>query len=420
MNERCRRYGSAVRGAGDHFSVGERIAFYRRRRGLTQAVLAGLVGRSEDWLSKIERGERPVRRLDVLAEIARALRVTIGDLLGQPVLVEDHKNQSDDVPAIRDALMAPQRLSRTLFGRDDASNVDVGPIASLTELAWDDFQRGRLDAAITALPSLITSAQLLEESVSGSGSRAGWAVSARVHHLAATTLAKIGESDLAWMAAERAMQAADQADDPLVLASAARAGTHALLAVGRYNDALSLGAMAADWLRERVDADDPAALSLVGMLHLRTAIAAARQQDRGTTTDLMQRARSVADQLGVDANYWQTGFGPTNVELHSLSAALELGDVAYVVDHGPDVTAENLPVERTVAHKLDLARALSYLARDRDALGYILDAEQAAPHLVRHSASARETIRTMHRRAPVTAGKGSALMGLAERCRAVQ
>ncbi|MFF4688599.1 hypothetical protein [Streptomyces sp. NPDC001307] len=35
-----------MRGLGDHLSIGERIAFYRKRRGYTQEVLAGLVGRS--------------------------------------------------------------------------------------------------------------------------------------------------------------------------------------------------------------------------------------------------------------------------------------------------------------------------------------------------------------------------------------
>jgi transcriptional regulator with XRE-family HTH domain len=39
-----------MRGAGDELSVGERIAFYRRRRQLTQADLAALVGRSEEWV----------------------------------------------------------------------------------------------------------------------------------------------------------------------------------------------------------------------------------------------------------------------------------------------------------------------------------------------------------------------------------
>ena len=50
--------------------IGDRIAIYRRRRGLTQLVLAGLIGRSESWLSQVERGIRPIDRLSVLIDIA--------------------------------------------------------------------------------------------------------------------------------------------------------------------------------------------------------------------------------------------------------------------------------------------------------------------------------------------------------------
>src|SRR3954466_9024145 len=89
-----------MRGAGDHYTVGDRIAFYRHRRGLTQRVVADLVGRSEDWLSKIERNKREIRRLDVLAEVASALRVGIGDLLGQPVLVEDAQPASPSFASV--------------------------------------------------------------------------------------------------------------------------------------------------------------------------------------------------------------------------------------------------------------------------------------------------------------------------------
>ena len=52
-----------MRGAGDRFTVGERVAFYRARRGLTQTELANLVGRGPDWLGKIERGERPMGKV---------------------------------------------------------------------------------------------------------------------------------------------------------------------------------------------------------------------------------------------------------------------------------------------------------------------------------------------------------------------
>ena len=407
-----------MRGAGDHLSVGDRIAFYRRRRGLTQRVLADLVGRSEDWLSKVERNERDVRRLDVVRDLARALRVSVGDLLGQPVLVEDTQPRNDDVPAVRDALMSHRRLSQTLFGSRATASVEVGPVERITSHAWTDYQQGRLGRVIAALPNLIKSAQALEET-SRPNDRRPWIASSRIHHLAATTLSKLGEADLAWIAAERAMSAAEQSAEPLSLASAARAGTHALLAVGRFDDAVNLGQTAADWLTEQMSQDDPAALSIVGMLHLRTAIAAARRQDRSTTTELLSAADRAASRLGRDADYWNTSFGPTNVQLHRVAASLDLGDVAWVIEHGSRVDASHLPPERGVTHQVDLARAYSYVARDDEALNQLLDAEAAAPQIVRHSAAVRDTVKSLHRRARHNAGQ-TPLLGLAERCRAIQ
>lgn len=412
-----------MRGSGDELTVGERIAFYRRRRSLTQVELANLVGRSADWLSKIERGERLIRRLDVLTDLARALRVTLPDLLGQPVLMEAEP-RSDNVPAVRDALMAPRRLSRTLYGAAPVPDaIDVGRSTELVEFGWSDYQRGRLGAVVRALPELILLAQQLEDvaaNVLGEDRRRCWSISARAHHLAATTLIKLGESDLAWIAAERSMQAADQADDPLVLASAARAGIHALLAVGRFEDALDLGSTAASWLAPQMAVGDPAALSLYGMLHLRTAMAAARHQDRPTANELIGVATTAAEQLGKDANHWQTGFGPTNVELHRLSAALDLGDVSYVADRAADVRVDHLPTERRVSHWIELARALSLTARDDEALHHLRNAEGQAPELVRHNPVVREMLKAMYRRAPVTGGRKSSLIaGLAVRCRVV-
>ncbi|WP_221208436.1 helix-turn-helix domain-containing protein [Nocardioides albus] len=396
--------------------MGERVAFYRRRRGLTQGVLAGLVGRSEDWLSKIERGERELRKVDLLVEIAGYLKVTVGDLLGQPVLLEDEDPEAQDIPAVRDALMSPRRLSRVLFARRGDTAVVPRHVAVFAEQTWSDFQSGRIGLVVKALPGLIESAQALEE-LDEPASR--WAVSARIHHLAASTLSKIGESDLAWLAAERAMHAADRSADPLVLASAARAGTHALLAAGRYEEAIELGSSAAEWLRQDMIADDPSAISLLGMLHLRVGVAAARHDDRSTANDHLRLAEELADILDGDGNYWQTAFGPTNVRLHQVSIALDLGDVAYVVDHADDVDTTAVPVERGACHRIDMAKALSLVAEDERALAFLLEAEGQAPQLVRHSATVRQTVKALQRRAPSTGQASSPLMALAERCRAV-
>src|SRR3954451_10588948 len=68
----------------DGDGIGRRVATYRRRRGLSQAALAGLVGRSESWLSQVERGVRSVDRMSVLLDLARVLHVEVEALIGRP------------------------------------------------------------------------------------------------------------------------------------------------------------------------------------------------------------------------------------------------------------------------------------------------------------------------------------------------
>ena len=62
--------------------VGERIAYWRHRRMMTQVALAGQVGRSESWLAKIERGERTIEAIKDLLLLANVLKVQPGDLIG--------------------------------------------------------------------------------------------------------------------------------------------------------------------------------------------------------------------------------------------------------------------------------------------------------------------------------------------------
>ena len=69
----------------EYMSVGERIVIYRRRRGLSQLALANMIGRSEAWLSQVERGIRHVDRVSVLIRLAQVLKVTVEDLIGPAV-----------------------------------------------------------------------------------------------------------------------------------------------------------------------------------------------------------------------------------------------------------------------------------------------------------------------------------------------
>ena len=64
----------------DSIIVGEVIAQFRKKKGLSQEVLSGLSGVGRTHLSAIERGERKPT-LETLYRISCALRINMSDIL---------------------------------------------------------------------------------------------------------------------------------------------------------------------------------------------------------------------------------------------------------------------------------------------------------------------------------------------------
>lgn len=100
----------------DEGAPGARIARARRRRGLSQAVLAGLVGRSESWLSQVERGKRGVDSYAVLTRMSEVLRVEVEELTG-PSGGDGEEGQRVYEPAaeIERAMMGYEAVSASEF-----------------------------------------------------------------------------------------------------------------------------------------------------------------------------------------------------------------------------------------------------------------------------------------------------------------
>lgn len=111
--------------------IGERIAIYRRRRGLTQLVLAGLIGRSESWLSQVERGIRPIDRLSVLIDIAHVLKVNVTDLTGQPFSLAPRWRPADGGKA----------RTRAPDGRSYAAGMTASATTSSIACGWRSWRR---------------------------------------------------------------------------------------------------------------------------------------------------------------------------------------------------------------------------------------------------------------------------------------
>jgi transcriptional regulator with XRE-family HTH domain len=86
-------------------TIGQGVAFYRRRRGLSQEVLAGLVGKTAEWLRKVETNRAELDRLSVIRTLASALDVALGDIVGEPSLFDwSEETGQQTIPALRASL----------------------------------------------------------------------------------------------------------------------------------------------------------------------------------------------------------------------------------------------------------------------------------------------------------------------------
>jgi len=132
--------------------TGERIAVYRRRRGLSQAALAGLIGRSVSWLSQVERGIRAVDRLSVLLDIARILRVDVETLIGRPwQLAPNGGAVARGLDTVRQVMTRYDHL----LGVDAPVPPPLKQLSIQVARLHQDYQAARYESVIRQLPGLI-------------------------------------------------------------------------------------------------------------------------------------------------------------------------------------------------------------------------------------------------------------------------
>jgi len=215
-------------------------------------------------------------------------------------------------------------------------------------------------------------------------------------------MAKIGKSDLAWVAAERGIVAGKQSGSATVLAAAERMYAHALLAQDRNQQAQRVALDAASSLRP----DATSSLAVYGACLNTTAIAAARQGDP-SAHEYLDEAQRVAQHLRQDRNDLFTAFGRTNVGIHRVSASVELGEGGAAVEHASSVNSEGLQPERRAHFFIDLAQAHD---SDEAVVDALLNAEEIAPEEVRYNSVARTLVASLLRARPT-----ATLQALAER-----
>jgi hypothetical protein len=359
----------------------------------------------------VERGVRSVDKMSVILDLSRILDVNVQELTGTGwQLAPNGGSKVSEIGSIREVLTRYANLIE-----DDVPAPSAFDLRGVASSLHQEYQAARYGTVIRELPDLIGRADSALLNAGGDDREAALSY-VESYVVASKLLTKLGVGDLGAVTADRAAMMAGRTDSDVAQGMAIYQVVTALLRSDQVDQAEQLAMRMAQQLVPRVRSDDPALVSVAGALWLISGVIAARRADRWEAERRLDQAEVLAGMLGHDANYAWTAFGPTNVAIHRVSVAAELGDPAAALEAASSVDIDRLPAglsSRRAQVNLDLAWAQAQRKRDAEATLNLLEAEKAAPEAVAHNVMAREIMREMLARAK--RGHGSALQALATR-----
>lgn len=402
-------------------AFGKRVADLRKDRGLTQQQLAAMLnGRSSGWMSQVERGIQPVRRMDVLQEIADALGVSTQALDPSAPIpappAPPTEMHSNDLDGARLAISGHPALG-ALLGTPPVAPVDLDSLSDQVDEMWDLTHQARFAEVSEMVTALVPQLEQAVRTVPEADKPRAYRLLAGAYQALAAAFARQGDSRASWVSADRAVTAAELSGDVLLVFAGVYRMVHAFVRLGNKSEAEHAVRAAVDALSQRTDLG-PEGLSVLGSLRLAKALVHARSGQRTEAREELAKARQVAEQLGEDRNDYHLEFGPTNVAIQSVSTAVDLGDAGEALDIGRTIDASSLSPERQGRLLMDLGRAHAQRRHLGDAVECLLRAEEVSPETVRTHTAVRQAVKELVLLASPNAPRD--LMGLAERTSAME
>lgn len=403
-------------------AFGRLIKTLRRDRHLTQQELAGLMGRTASWMSQVERGVQPVERIDVLQEFADTLGVSVQRLRpdappmpASPAPAE--QTRSNDLDEARLLISGHPALGTLLSSSPARPARTVEDLTASVDELWELTHSAQFAGLSALVTELLPVLEQTVRTVSDSERATTYLLLSRTYQALAAAFVRQGEADAAWIAADRAISAAELSGEVLHVCASVYRMVQAFVRLRRLDQAehAASNAVAALEARDDLGVDG---LAVLGALHLVLALVHARAGQRGEAREQIENARALAARIGEDRNDFNLEFGPTNVEIQAVSTAVDLGDAGEAIDIGSAINAESLSAERRGRLLMDLGRAHAQRRHLGEALDCLLRAEVLTPETVRTHAAARAAIREL----VLIAGAGAQpeLMELAERADALE
>lgn len=338
----------------------------------------------------------------MLHRFARILGVSTSALLGEP-------HFEDDSPIHPVASSIHRALLSVDGDRPGDARPDLTELRARVDSAWTSWQSSpqRYTEVAAILPPLIADVRAASGAFRGESDvqarREAHGIAADLYFLLRTFTKRIGRVDLSLLAADRAVRAAEDADDPLRIAAGKWNLGHALLAQDEGETAEQVAISAAEALRDNGQGTEPAAMAMQGALWLVAASGSARSSDGWTARSrLRDHAWPAAQQAG-EGNVMWTVFGPTNVSLHAVSVEMETGEVAEALRLADDIDVTNsLSIERRTTFALEVARSYDQRQEDPAVFLHLLNAEATGPEDMRYNVLARDLVRGLVKRARPT------------------
>jgi len=381
-------------------ALGRKIAAERRRRGLSQPELARMVDRSVAWVSQVERGVRKVDRMSVLESLAEALDVPLAELAAEAPVVAAVTEEQPAARTLRLVLSGAYSLSGML---DDRRPTSVATLRGRVREAWNLVHAAKYAELAEMLRGLVPDLERAARKSPATRRAEAFELLATTYQACSAALAKLGEPEAAWIAADRAMDAAERAGNPMLVAAGAFRLVFVFLAARHYDQAEETARTAADALGGTADAGDPAAMSLWGGLTLQRAVIASRLNDPDMAYGQLDLAKDAAGRLGEGRNDFDTEFGPANVAIHEVAIAVDVGDAGRALRVASGLDASHLSPERRSRLLIDVARAHAQRRQADEAVAALLRAEEIGAEQVRGHEVVRQLVNdllTMTERPP--------------------
>ncbi len=279
------------------------------------------------------------------------------------------------------AAVLAQRLEDILVGctAPTVSLMSPGPsIRACLATARAEFSRAQYLPLSQSLPRLVTAA----EAYGGPG------LVAQSYNLVTRVLIKLRASGLEWISADRALRAATQAGEPLILVEAQRMMASVCRRAGHYQRAQELALTAAGHLELAGQVPDPRHLALHGMLMCTASYGAARAGVTDHAHHLLAEATTTAARLASQPNLQHEL--TANIASHQVSVAYVLGDAASALCHARAASPVVFPdAEREGRFLVDVALAYQALDKPEHAYSTLCEAERRAPGEVRTRSAVR-------------------------------